>query len=593
MDQVSEVRNKTDIVALIQSYVPLKKMGQNFKANCPFHGEKTPSFVVSPERQIWHCFGCSKGGDCFSFLMEYEHMEFPEALRFLADKTGITLIQKGFDSATSTKKELLYTINAISAEFYHFLLTKHAVGKQALAYLENRKIKPQTIKTYMLGFAPGSGNALTRYLLEKKGYKADDLFEAGLVTRRNGRLVDFFYDRLMFPLYDHRGNIIGFSGRVLTSTNDGSKYINTRETLIYHKGSVFFGLNSSKEAIKKEDQAIIMEGEFDVIAAFQEGITNTVAIKGTALTDEQVSLISRFAHKITMCLDSDSAGQEALKRSLSILERKGMTTTVIAIPGGKDPDEAIKTDAIAFKKAVKHDIPVYDVILELTLQKYSKDSAEGKKHIGLELLPHIAQISNEIVKEHYLHLLSKTLNTSYETLTREIEKIAKRDIIKADPVMINKTQRPREDILEEYLTALVVQYPRSDLLLPTLSDLLAQYFWQTPAFGKILTALGKFVDSKKTTDMALFVKTLPSELTNAFDRCFLLPLPIFSTDNQYGEEVKKIAEELSVLGLKTQIKHITQELTQSEKQGDEEKILLLQTKLSPLLQQLSKKEVTQ
>ncbi|MDE2025562.1 MAG: DNA primase, partial [Patescibacteria group bacterium] len=463
MDQVAEVREKTDIVALINSYVPLKKMGQNFKAPCPFHNEKTPSFVVSPERQIWHCFGCGKGGDCFTFLMEYEHMEFPEALRFLADKAGVILVQKGFDSVGNTKKEQLYKLNALAAEFYHFLLTKHTVGKLALSYVENRKIKPQTIETYMLGYAPAGGTALVRFLLEKKGYQADDLFEAGLITRRMGKLVDFFHDRLMFPLYDHRGNVIGFSGRVLTPINDGSKYINTRETVVYHKGSVFFGLNSSKEAIKKENQAIIMEGEFDVIAAFQEGITNTVAIKGTALTEEQVNLISRFANKITMCLDSDSAGQEALKRSLPILERKGVTTTVIQIPGGKDPDEAIKTDPLAFKKAVRKDVPVYDVLIDLALQKYDPDSAEGKKQIGGEVLPHIAHITNEIVKEHYLNLLARRLNTSYETLTRELDRLAKKEVIKADPVMLNKTQRPREDVLEEYLIALIIQHPNPPL----------------------------------------------------------------------------------------------------------------------------------
>src|SRR5690348_15107006 len=182
MDQVSEIRSKTDIVSLIQSYIPLRRAGNNFKTNCPFHGEKTPSFVVSPERQIWHCFGCGKGGDCFSFLMEYEHMEFPEALRILADRVGVHLIQKGFDSATSSKKEIIYKLNSLAAEYYHFLLTKHKVGEKALGYITGRGIKQKTIETYMIGFSPSSGAALVNYLLQKKKYKAEDILEAGLAT---------------------------------------------------------------------------------------------------------------------------------------------------------------------------------------------------------------------------------------------------------------------------------------------------------------------------------------------------------------------------------------------------------------------------
>lgn len=592
MDQVSQIREKTDIVALINGYVPLRKMGQNYKSACPFHNEKTPSFVVSPERQIWHCFGCGKGGDCYTFLMEYEHIEFPEALRILADKAGVKLIQKGFDAIGNTKKEQLYKLNALAAEFYHFLLTKHPIGKEALTYLQDRKIKPQTINTYMLGFAPSGGRALVRYLLEKKGYTADELFEAGLVTRRMGKLVDFFHNRLMFPLYDHRGNVIGFSGRVLTATNDGSKYINTRETLVYHKGSVFFGLNSSKDAIKKENQAIIMEGEFDVIAAFQEGVTNTVAIKGTALTEEQVRLISRFANKITLCLDSDSAGQEATKRSLPILERHGMTTTAIVLPGGKDPDEAIRTDPIAFKKAVKHDIPIYDVLLERAIVSFSPTTAEGKKRIGEDVLPHISRISNEIVKEHYLHLLAKTLSISIEAITREMERLAKKEIVKADPIILNKTQRPREDVLEEYAIALVVQHPSPLFASHVLHELLVAHQWGTPALGKILDKLSLMGGNAPGFSLPIFAKQLPEELIPAFDRCFLLPIPSFSSEELYAEEIKKIAEELYVLGLKRHMKAVSEKIRQTEKQGDEVQLTVLQEELAEVVRKLTKKHIS-
>lgn len=590
MDQVALVRERTDIVNLISSYIPLKKMGNNFKANCPFHGEKTPSFVVSPERQIWHCFGCNLGGDVFSFLMQYERIEFPEALRILAEKAGVQLTQQPIDNGLSSKKELLYRLNNLAAEYYHFLLTKHPIGKTALAYLlSERKIKPQTIDTYMLGFAPFSGKSLTQYLIEKKKYKADDLLEAGLATKRIGGVADFFQGRLMFPLYDHRGNIIGFSGRVLDKEAKTSKYINTKETIIYHKGSVFFGLNSSKESIKKANQAIIMEGEFDVIAAFQEGITNCVAIKGTAFTIDQAKLISRFAKIITMCLDSDSAGQEAMKRSLPILEKEGLTTTMIVIPDGKDPDEAIKTDPISFKKAIKADRPAYEVILEQLLTEEDVKTIGGKKHIADVLLPLFANISNEIVKEHFLKMLSQAIGSSVETLTREMERQQKQLIVKQQVVIAPAQKRPREAVLEEYLTALILQHSQPVRAVGMIDEL-ASYVWFTPAYQKIMEHIKKFVGKEEIFTPQTLLAGLPQELVETFDRCFLLPLPEFPTSEDRDREIALVTKELADLGLRRSIKELNEAIEVREKEGKEDDLPLLQGQLSELLKKMKKEK---
>lgn len=255
MDDVARVREKIDIVGLISEYIPLKKMGRNFKALCPFHSEKTPSFVVSPERQIWHCFGgCAKGGDCFTFLMDYENLEFVEALRILAKKAGIELKTSSFQTGLSSKKEKIYILNRLTNEFYHFVLIKHPAGGKALSYLsEDRRLNTELINTFMLGFSPKSGIALSNYLMKKKGYKREDLIEAGLASPSGqAGVVDFFRERLMFPLSDHRNNIVGFSGRAIDSEFVGGKYINTRDTLVYHKGGMFFGLNIAKDEIKKK-----------------------------------------------------------------------------------------------------------------------------------------------------------------------------------------------------------------------------------------------------------------------------------------------------------------------------------------------------
>lgn len=251
MDQVAQVREKIDIVNLISEYIPLKKSGRNFTTTCPFHNEKTPSFVVSPERQIWHCFGCGRGGDAFSFVMEYENIEFIEALRMLAKKTGIRL-KLGDNSASTSKKERIFELNKLASNYYNYVLTDHSSGKDALRYLkEKRGITEKLIKTFNIGFSGGGRGDLTNYLIDKKKYTNKDLIDAGISFQKDSRSFDFFRNRIIFPLIDHRGNIVGFSGRKITEDGYGPKYINTKETFAYHKGSTFFWLEYCKRRYKK------------------------------------------------------------------------------------------------------------------------------------------------------------------------------------------------------------------------------------------------------------------------------------------------------------------------------------------------------
>src|SRR3989338_2784794 len=564
MDQVQQIRDKIDIVSLISEYLPLKKMGRNFKTPCPFFTEKTPSFVVSPERQIWHCFGCQKGGDAYTFLMEYENLEFPEALRILAKKAGVQIEEySGIKSETSSKKEKIYNLNRKALDFYHYILTSHNACKKSLDYLLKRGVKKETINTFKLGFAPGNNRALSDYLISKKGYKKEDLLDAGLSTYRNGRIFDFFVNRIIFPLFDHRDNVIGFSGRILDS-RQVSKYVNTRETLVYHKGEVFFGLNIAKEKIKKENQAIILEGEFDVISCFQEGITNTVAVKGTALTESQVNLISRFTQKVTLCFDSDAAGQDAIKRSLSVLEKKGITATVIAIQNGKDPDEAIKNDAFAFKKAVKNDIDIYDFLISKALSVFDKKTAIGKKKIGDEILPFIFRIENEIVREHYLKKISKELDTTYESIAKQVEKLNKKDvgnIVSLSP----QDKKTRKEILEEYLLSLIIQYENPKLVLEKVAKILSDFMLDVLSYQKILSNLFLFFKENENFESNKFLRMLPTELFSGFDTCYLYHLPKFSDKEKYKEEVIKIAQEIKTLYLKNKIKEITEKIKNKEK----------------------------
>ncbi|MBI4080396.1 MAG: DNA primase [Candidatus Levybacteria bacterium] len=567
MDQSALIREKLDIISFISEFIPLKKTGRNFKTNCPFHTEKTPSFVVSPERQIWHCFGCSKGGDIYTFLMEYERLEFPEALRILAQRAGIALKTTAFDTAASSKKEKIYHINALASEFYHYILTKHSVGKKAAAYLHNRKIDQRVWETFKIGFAPNVGNGLSHYLIEKKQYTPQDLVDAGLAYIKGRDVVDFFRGRVIFPLIDHRDNVVGFSGRTLTEADSGPKYINTRETLVYHKGDMFFGLHIAKEPIRQSNQALLVEGEFDVMSCFQAGIPNALAIKGTALTENQVNLLARYAQKVTVCFDGDKAGQEALKRSLSLLEKKHLTTTVLSIPSGKDPDDAIRTDPYAFKHALKHDSNVYDYLLERALLTHNGQSAEGKKAIADELLPLFLLIDNEIIKEHYMRKLSSSLSTSYESLQKEIQRREKK-AVESKKVFV-KVNRSREEILEEYLASLIIQAPAPKDSLEKAIGILTDSLSKERAYQKILHHLLMFFDTNQTFDGKRFGDGLPSELLEAYNKSFLTAVPQLADQDKYLIEVEKTALQLQGIYLKDRMKKIALEIKEKEKQDQD------------------------
>ncbi|MCL5113553.1 MAG: DNA primase [Patescibacteria group bacterium] len=562
MDEVANVREKIDIVSFISEYIPLKKAGRNFKANCPFHSEKTPSFVVSPERQIWHCFGCGKGGDAFTFLMDYDSLEFVEALRILAKKTGIELQEHASFKTETSQKERIYRLNNLACDFYHYLLTKHPIGKPALSYLTKvRKIDPRIIETFMLGFSPGRGAALSNYLIDKKKYKRGDLTEAGLSFEREGRIVDFFRNRIMFPLFDHRDNIVGFSGRSIdqnSQVDGGSKYVNTKDTPAYHKGSMFFGLNMARDEIKKNGQAIIVEGEFDVISCYAAGIKNVVAIKGTALTDNQVTLIARYAPKVTLCLDQDEAGFEAIRRSLPVLEKKGLTTTIISLGNFKDPDEAISRDPFFFKKSVKNEIGIYDFLIERFLKRVDKKTALGKKEIANSLLPFLSLIDNQIVKEHYLKNLSLELDTSYENLVLEMEKLSKKEEPTSSFISGKKDKRERKEVLEEYLLSLVFQSEDIEGSWKIANSTLLDYSFELASYQKIFALVPIYFQNHKVFQSKLFGESLPKEIISVFDTCFIFPLPKFQDIAKYNEELEKVAKELRILYIKNKIKFISQ-----------------------------------
>lgn len=581
MDEVSLIREKNDIVSFIGEYVTLKRSGRNFKANCPFHNEKTPSFMVNPERQRWKCFGCQKGGDIYSFLMEYERLEFPEALRFFAKRAGIELTESPSRLSQKSNKEKIYVINNLAREYYHYILTKHKAGKIAMSYLENRGVTSKIIDTFMLGFAPNTNDSLVKYLTSKKQFKPADILEAGVASQWGGRIKDFFRGRIIFPLMDHRDNCVGFAGRLLEKNPESAKYINTRDTLAFHKGDFVYALNITKDAVRRSNQVIVCEGEFDVISCFHNGITNVVGVKGTALTENQVGLLSRFAQKITFCFDGDKAGQEAIKRSLPIVEKKGLTATVVEIKNAKDPDEALQKEPGLFKKAVREDVSAYDYLLASLLKKYDPESAENKKLITDEILPLISGIQNEIVKEHFLKKTANALGSSFESISREMVRISRKELPRVETKQV--VPKPaRDEVLEEYLLSLIIQSDKPKELLEKSVQILAGSMPKDRARQKILYHLLDHFVHADSFDGKVFTNILPRELIESYDSLLLFPLPHIEDQKSLEAEVEKVSQKLKKLYIRAKMTEISREIKLKEKEGNDREASGLKVKYSEL-----------
>jgi DNA primase len=572
MDQLEEIKRKIDIVELISRYVPLKKAGQNFKALCPFHQEKTPSFIVSPERQIFKCFGCDRGGDIFKFLMLYENMEFPEALRTLAKQAGVVL--RDYQPSQSGRlKEKLFEINNLTSEFFHWVLLKSKIGQRALEYVRARGVTRKSIEIFKLGYAPNSWESLQKFLL-KRGYSLEEMEQAGLIIKgeKGRRFYDRFRVRLMFPLRDHRGNVAGFAGRLLEPGTTRAKYINTPETPVYIKGDLLYGLDITRQAVKKEDLAIVVEGEFDAISSFQTGVENVVAIKGSALTENQVKLLKRFTENIALALDRDVAGDAAARRGIEIADAAGLNIKVVQIEGGKDPDEVAQKNPRLWQKLVKNAVPVYDFFLDSALSRFDQKTAEGKKKIGQELLPILAQISDEIVKSHYLQKLARYLKVNEEVLRVALGKLAKRKLEVIDSELeVEERKKSRREVLEEYFLSLVLQ----GINLAPISLETKTIDLRTPVLRRIFGKLQDFLSREKTFTISAFVKTLPAELVEVVDRLYLSDLGKIAQDVRLlKREIEGTEEKLEKLTLQEKLTELSGKIKEAEKEDSSETIKL-------------------
>lgn len=421
MDAPQEIKSKIDVVDLVSEYLPLKPSGTgSFKALCPFHQEKTPSFYVSRPRQSWHCFGCDQGGDIFTFLEMIEGMEFREALEHLANKAGVELPKFKGKSQDRSKKKRLQEVNELAVKFFQHRLNQAEDAKTAREYLKKRGVDDLTSDLFRLGYAPDSWDELTKVML-KAGVTSQELLAAGLAGKSQKRdsVYDRFRGRLMFPIADVHGNFVGFTARILTDAKE-AKYINTPETDIYKKSNVVYGLDKAKGEIRQNDLAVIVEGNMDVIASHQVGVGNVVAASGTALTAEQLNLLKRFTKNLAIAFDEDPAGVQATLRGLDLAREQDFNLKIISLPpdAGKDPDEVIKKDVEIWKKAIHDAKPIMDWIYAMAFRLHSGDRPEGKKEVAKMILEEVERIADPIEQDHWVKKLAGDLAVS-ETAVRE------------------------------------------------------------------------------------------------------------------------------------------------------------------------------
>ena len=632
-DNISKIKDRLSVVDVVSGYLKLQKAGINFKAPCPFHNEKTPSFFISPERQMWKCFGCGKGGSIFDFVMEMEGVEFPEALRMLAARAGIELEE--FDSTIKDSKDRLYQVCESSARFFEKQLGRSNTGLRAVEYLKSRGLEYATIAKFRLGFAPDTWDALSIYL-RNSGFTEKEIVDAGMAIRRQetsdkrrvtSGIYDRFRSRIMFPVSDVNSRIVGFTGRIFdvgdvedvrNVGNDNSnkrsdptseaiqqvehasaKYINTPQTLIYDKSRILYGLDQSRNDIRRKGRCLLVEGNWDAIMSSQAGVTNVVASSGTALTPMHLAILKRYTGNLDFCFDTDSAGALATKRGIGMALGQDLSVKVISLndPDCKDPADYIKKCGKNWETTVSSAKPVMEFYFEKAKENYHPESAESKKSVILTVAPFIKHLASRVERAHWVNQLAYFLRSREEAVETDI--MSAPDELSVYDAASNQRQtvsdkRPQSlavnnkpliggDVLNETLLSIVIKKPNlfkqeiatldksflNPLTLQVLGELVKENLEQFN-FGSFAA---KF-DSDKTLDLE-FIYLRSQALWDDFK------------DDELKTEFNNIFNKLKQRTIHLRLADIGYEIKAAETTRDKDKINVLATKFGELTQALA------
>ena len=632
-DNISKIKDRLNVVDVVSGYLKLHKAGVNFKAPCPFHNEKTPSFFVSPERQIWHCFGCQKGGDIFAFIKEMEGVEFPEALRILAARAGIELEE--FDSAIKDSKDCLYQICELSARFFEKQLGRSDTGQRAVGYLKSRGLEEATMAKFRLGFAPNTWDALSIYLRDS-GFTEKEIIDAGPSIKRqpiinNQETITGIYDRfrsrIIFPISDVNGRVVGFTGRIFPAEGGSAsggeikeaKYINTPQTLIYDKSRILYGLEHSRGDIRKKNKCLLVEGNMDAIMSYQAGVTNVVASSGTALTPMHLAILKRYTSNLDFCFDTDSAGALATKRGIGMALGQDFNVKAVSLDdpapslsadrqsavadegrawGGagkecKDPADYVQKYGKEWEKVVSSAKPVVEFYFEKAKENYRPESAESKKNVILAVAPFVKRLSSRVERSHWTSQLAYLLRVKEEAVEADIASAqddlniyetsarASSDAAKPKPSLVVKLEAP--DIMNEALLSVVIKNPAlfkqeiTALDKSFLNPLASQAFEEMIKEDLTQFNFGNFAakfDSDKTLDLE-FIYLKSQSLWENFK------------DDELKAEFNNIFNKLKQKIINARLADLGFEMRAAEAAGDKGKIADLAGRFNQLTQELA------
>lgn len=599
MGQSEEIKSKLDIIEVIREYVPVKAVGANFQALCPFHNENTPSFVISPEKQIWHCFGCGRGGDVFSFVMEKEGLGFMETLRLLAPKAGVVLKYEN-QQEYSERNHLLDILELAGKYYAHILATP--VGQSAREYLLKRDLTEETIKDWQLGYSQDTWDSLYKFLKERplsgKKYTDEEIFLAGLITKKEGGrgYYDRFRDRIMFPIWDVNNNIIAFTARVNPAkekTEKMGKYINSPQTKVYDKSRVLFALNKAKKAIREADLVIVVEGQMDVIACHQHGFKNVVASSGTALTTEQVALIKRFTSNVALLFDMDAAGQLAADRGIKEVLAQELNLKIIVLSTGKDPDECLRNNPEDFSQAVVSAKPMLEYYFEKISAGLDLEELDNKRAVRDKMFIMIDLVINKSEQGYWLKKISEELGFFEDNIRDDFLKWQTKNSVlknKGDVAAKNVPKKAvikensREEKLAELLLALLVKFP--EFVNYSISNLEPEYLSEDFArFYKGFIIYYNKTASLDYENFRLYLEEQGNGDEKLLDKLILLGEKDFYNfeQSQVKAEVANIIGELKKYGRQKKIQKIQRTIARAEREGKKEEIEALMNDLKDLM----------
>ncbi len=570
---VEEIKDKIDIVDFIKGYISLKPAGRNFRAICPFHKEKTPSFVVSSERQIWHCFGCGKGGDAIKFLMEYENLEFYEALSILAEKAGVEL--KRISPAEQRQFGILYDISEKAKEFFKKTLEN---SSEAIAYLKSRGFKNEIIKEFELGLAPKGFDELTRHLINC-GYSISDIERSGMSLKTKGNLyVDRFRERIMFPIYNQFGKTIGFGGRILPWINQVqlAKYINSPDSLIYNKSRTLYGFHKSKNHIKSAGFVLAVEGYMDFLMSYQDGVKNAVAVSGTALTSNQLKILRRYTDQIIFCFDTDSAGLDAAERSIDLALGSEFNVKILNLKDVKDPAELVQKSPGQLEKSLKEARPILDFYFDYygisDFRVVSSIEIPAFKKSLNSILFKIKNLTSVVERSFWLKKLSKKTNIDENSLIEELEKIQNKKETKEE-MIDQKIPFSRPDLISQRLIALM-------LIDKTLQDEYQNFKdFFSEDYQKIFNNLAKSekLENKKQESLSSYILLNSSLGLENLDK------------EKVTKEFTSLVKEIKTAYFKKQRENLTEAIKKAEKMGDEGKLNSILSQFDELSKKIQNK----